>query len=104
MQHHQRKMAKCHHRIGRYKVRFNHPESNTLKTSWFNVNDITSVTAEIEKNRKKVNIHEPNKAKHRNKYYIPFTSSDVRDSFRESGFIVRLDPTPNGNCLIRSNR
>ena len=96
------KIAKCHHRIGRYKVRFNHPESNTLTTSWFNVNDITSVTTEIEKNRKKVNIHEPNKAKHQNKYYIPFTSSDVRDSFRESGFIVRLDPTPNGNCQFEA--
>ena len=61
------------------------------------MNDITSVTQDIERRRMKTHTVQYN-TQTKNKYYIPYTREDRLASFQSAGFAVRLDPTPNGNC------
>ena len=91
------KVVKRNLRLSRYKLLFTPPHSHVAVAKWFSMNDITSVTQDIERRRtKKYTVQYNTQTK--NKYYIRYTREDRLASFQSAGFAVRLDPTPNGNC------
>ena len=74
-----------------YKVSFMNPTSNKRVQKWISVEDITSVSSQEEKAKRKEQVQKKKKRLHRKKFRIVLTRKDRLEFFRESTSIV-LEP------------
>ena len=71
-----------------YKVSFMNPTSNKRVQKWISVEDITSVSSQEEKAKRKEQVQKKKKRLHRKKFWIVLTREDRLEFFRESTSIV----------------
>lgn len=75
-----------------YKVSYTNPNSNQKVEKWISVEDITSVTSQEEKAKRR-----RQKRLHRKKFRIVLTREDTLEFFRERALIA-FEPPKDGNC------
>ena len=80
-----------------YKVSYTNLNSNQKLEKWISVEDMTSVTSQEEKAKRKEQEQKRQKRLHRKKFRIVLTRKDTLELFGERALIA-FDPPKDGNC------
>ena len=94
--------------LSKYKIRYKNPETKNIETNSILVSDITSKTISKEHKRKKYTsvdelLKYANREKKVESFLISLTSEErMNNVFERAGYIIRLNPSPDGNCQFRA--
>ena len=82
-----------------YKVSYTSPHSGKKERKWVPVDDITSITLQLEKQKQQVaRLSKRKKQEHRKKYLITKGKEDYAQAIEDQGFHIVYNPPGDGSC------